>query len=124
MITKEITFCGKQITLGYCFATEIAYKDLAGEEMLDYAEYAVECLQSKRDIDNKRTILAIIACMMAYYQDEELPLKDSDIIKEATPIDKALAILTILELRAKFYEIPKGEPKDKEPKGGKKRKNA
>lgn len=110
--------------MAYCFATEIAYKELSGEEMLDYAEYAVECLQSKRDIDNKRTILAIIACMMAYYPDEELPLKDSDIIKEATPIDKALAILTMLEMRAKFYEIPKGEPKDKEPKRGKKRKNA
>ena len=37
MITKEITLCSKQVTLAYCYATEIAYKDLANEDMLDYA---------------------------------------------------------------------------------------
>ena len=29
MIKKEVTLCGKQVTLAYCFATEIGYKILA-----------------------------------------------------------------------------------------------
>ena len=26
-------FCGKQVTLAYCYATEIIYKDIAGEDL-------------------------------------------------------------------------------------------
>jgi integral membrane protein (TIGR00529 family) len=85
MITKEITLCSRQVTLAYCYATEIAYKDLADEDMLDYAKHALESIQAQRDPDIKRTIFAIIACMMAYYEDaDKAPVKDSDIMKEAT----------------------------------------
>ena len=65
MIKKEITLCSKQVTLAYCYATEIAYKDLANEDMLDYAKHALDSIQAQRDPDIKRTILAIIASMMA-----------------------------------------------------------
>jgi hypothetical protein len=33
------------------------------------------------------------------------------------------AVITIVNLRNKFYKVPEGEPKDKEPKTGKKGKN-
>ena len=109
MITKEITICGKQVTLAYCYATEIAYKDLSDEDMFDYAQHAVEAIQAQRDPDIKKTILAIIACMMAYYEDDDkAPVKDVDIMKQATPAELGTARLTILSMRSEFYHVPSG----------------
>ena len=118
MITKEITICSKQVILAYCYATEIAYKEMSDEGIFDYARAAVEAIQSQRDPDIKRTIFAIIACMMAYYEDKDkAPVKDSDIMKEATPVEIGTAMLTILSMRSEFYRVPSGEPEDK-PKDG------
>ena len=125
MITEKITIVGKSVTLGYCYATEIAYKDLADEDMLDYAKHALESIQAQRDPDIKRTIFAIIACMMAYYEKaDKAPVKDSDIMKEATPVELGTAMLTILSMRQEFYHVPKDEPEEKPEKGTRKRKNA
>ena len=118
MITKEITICGKQVTLAYCYATEIAYKDLSDEDMFDYAKAAVEAIQAQRDPDIKKTILAIIACMMAYYEDaDKAPVRDSEIMKQATPVEVGTAMLTILSMRNDFYHVPNGEPEDKPQEG-------
>ena len=125
MIQKEITLCSKQVTLAYCYATEIAYKDLSDEDMFDYAKHAVEAIQAQRDPDIKKTILAIIACMMAYYEDaDKAPVKDSDIMKDSTPVEIGTAMLTILSMRNEFYHVPSGEPEDKSEKGTRRRKNA
>ena len=125
MITKEITICGKQVTLAYCYATEIAYKNMTNEDMFDYAQKAVEAIQNQRDPDIEKTIYAIIACMMAYYEDaDKAPVKDSEIMKQATPVEIGTAMLTILSMRSEFYNVPKDEPEEKPEKGGKKRKNA
>ena len=125
MITKEITICSKQVTLAYCYATEIAYKNMANEDMFDYAQKAIEAIQSQRDHDIEKTIYAILACMMAYYEDaNKAPVKDSEIMKQATPVEIGTAMLTILSMRSEFYHVPKDEPEDKPEKGGKKRKNA
>ena len=118
MITKEITLCSKQVTLAYCYATEIAYKDLSDEDMFDYAQAAVEAIHAQRDPDIKKTILAIIACMMAYYEDaDKAPVKDVDIMKQATPAELGTAMLTILSMRSEFYHVPKDEPEDKPQEG-------
>ena len=125
MIKKEITLCGKAVTLAYCYATEIAYKDLSNEDMLDYAKHAVEAIQAQRDPDIKRTIFTILACMMAFYEDaDKAPVKDSDIMKDATPVEIGTAMLTILSIRNEFYHVPKGEPEEKPEKGTGRRKNA
>ena len=125
MITKEITICSKQVTLAYCYATEIAYEDLADEDMLDYAKHALESIQAQRDPDIKRTIFAIIACMMAYYEDaDRTPVKDSEIMREATPVEIGTAMLTILSMRSEFYHVPTGEPEDKPKDGQDAKKNA
>ena len=114
MITKEITICGKQVTLAYCYATEIAYKDLSDENIADYIKEAVACIQQETDPDVKHTIYAIIACMLAYYQSrgEEAPLTDTDLMNDAKPAELGTAIFTIIGLRMDFYHIPKGEPQD------------
>ena len=125
MITKEITLCSKQVTLAYCYATEIAYKNMTNEDMFDYIQKAVEAIQNQRDPDVEKTIYAIIACMMAYYEDAyKAPVKDSEIMKQATPVEIGTAMLTILSMRSEFYHVPKDEPEEKPEKGGKKRKNA
>ena len=125
MITKEITICGKQVTLAYCYATEIAYKNMTNEDMFDYIQKAVEAIQNQRDPDIEKTIYAILACMMAYYEDaDKAPVKDSEIMKQATPVEIGTAMLTILSMRSEFYHVPKDEPEDKPEKGARKRKNA
>lgn len=113
MIKKEITLCSKQVTLAYCYATEIAYKDLADEDMLDYAKQSIAKIQENQDPDVKRSILAIIACMMAYYQDSsKAPVSDTDIMRDATPKEIITAIFAILNMRAEFYHIPSGESEE------------
>lgn len=114
MITKEITLCNKQVTLAYCYATEIAYKDLADEDMFDYAKHAIESIQKQRDPDIKKTIFAIIACMKAFYDDEnqKAPIKDTDIKKQASPVEIGTAFISIIEMRQKFYNVPTGEPEE------------
>ena len=125
MITKEITICGKAVTLAYCYATEIAYKNMTNEDMFDYIQKAVEAIQNQRDPDIEKTIYAILACIMAYYEDaDKAPVKDSEIMKQATPVEIGTAMLTILSMRSEFYHVPKDEPEDKPEKGARKRKNA
>ena len=114
MLQKEITLCGRQVTLAYCYATEIAYKDLSDENIADYIKEAVACIQAETDPDVKHTIYAILACMLAYYQSrgEDAPLKDTDLMNDAKPAELGVAIFTIIGLRMDFYHVPKDEPKD------------
>ena len=119
MLQKEITLCGRQVTLAYCYATEIAYKDLSGENIADYIKEAVACIQQETDPDVKHTIYAILACMLAYYQSrgEEAPLTDTDLMNDAKPAELGTAIFTIIGLRMDFYKVPKGEPEETVPSG-------
>ena len=114
MLTKEITLCGKVVTLAYCYATEIAYKDLSDENIADYIKEAVACIQAETDPDVKHTIYAILACMLAYYQSygKEAPLTDTDIMNDAKPAELGTAIFTIIGMRMDFYHVPKDEPAD------------
>ena len=62
---------------------------------------------------------------MAYYhsKDEETPIKDTDLMNDTTPLELGTALGTIINLWAKFYHIPAGEPADKPQKGKGKEKN-
>ena len=118
MITKEITICGRQVTLAYCYATEIAYKELSDEDIADYIKEAVACIQKETDPDVKHTIFAILSCIQAYYGDpDKAPVTDRDIMRDATPSELGPAIFTIIGLRIDFYKVPKGEPADTVPSG-------
>ena len=68
MITKEIELCGKKVTMAYCYATEIAYKAMANEDMHDFIQDAVKCIKKKKDPDSKRVIFAILASVNSYYE--------------------------------------------------------
>ena len=125
MTKKEITICGKQVTLAYCYATEIGYKNLAGEEMTDFVQESVNAIESEKSPNIEKVIYAIIAAMMAFYEDaDKMPVKDKDIMKDATPLEIGTALGTILGLRGKFYYVPKGEPKEKPEEKAEAEKNA
>ena len=128
MFHDEVTLAGKPVTLGYCYATEIAYKDLSGENITDIIQDTITGINAtpSRMPDAKRSIYLVLAAIIAYYEcvKKEKPIKDIDIMSEATPVEIGKALGTIINLWAKFYNIPNGEPEDKPKKGkGKKAKN-
>lgn len=132
MKKTTITLCGKPVTLGYCYATEIAYKDLSGEDIVAIIQETIACVnaQPARMPDAKRSIYLVLAAVMAYYESkkEETPIKDIDLMNDATPLELATALGTIINLHAEFFHVPSGEPEDKPETEGKKgkgkRKNA
>jgi hypothetical protein len=128
MITREVTLCGKSVTLAYCYATEIAYKDLTNEDIIKYIRYAIECIQSKEDPDIKQSVFAIVACMIAYSQsknEEETPVTDKELMLHMSPLELGKAVLAIISMRLEFYKVPDQECGEKktEKKGKGKGKN-
>ena len=124
MITKEITICGKQITLAYCYATEISYKILSDEDIIGFSQEIVENIQHEQMPDIKKTIFLILASMQSYYESkgEQCPITDKELMYECTPQEIGKALGTIIALRSEFYHVPSEEPKDK-PADGKEEKN-
>jgi hypothetical protein len=104
-------------TMGYCYATEIAYKDLSGQDISDFLTEAMPLIHDKRMPDIKKSIYAILSCMIAYYESagKDSPVKDTDLMNEATPLEICTAFATFLKLRGDFYHLPAGEPEDKSP---------
>ena len=127
MIHEEVTLAGKPVNLGYCYATEIAYKDLSGEDIATIIQETIACVDAKpaRMPDAKRSIYLVLSAVMAYYQsqDEDAPIKDTDLMNDTTPLELGTALGTIITRWAKFYNIPKGEPEDKPQKRKGKAKN-
>lgn len=123
MKKKETTICEKQVTLAYCYATEISFKKLSGRDINDFVIEAAKDIQDQRMPDAEQSIYIILAAIIAYYDDpEKAPVKDVDLMKNATPGEIGTAIGTIFRLRTEFYEVPSGEPEDNAK--GPKRKNA
>lgn len=129
MTEKNITICGKQVGLAYCYATEIAFKDLSDSDITDFMQEAIDSIQQQRMPDVKKSLYLIIAAHMAYTQAKGISgpaVKDSDLMTTATPDEVGTALGTIIGLRAQFYHVPADEAEDKsepEPEKGKKRKN-
>ena len=124
MITKEITICGKQVTLAYCYATEISYKILSDEDIIDFGQEVIEKIQHEQMPDIRKTIFLILASMNAYYESkgEKAPVSDKELMYECTPQEIGQALGVIIGLRSQFYHVPSDEPQDK-PADGKKEKN-
>lgn len=119
MIKKETTICGKQVTLAYCYATEIAFKDLSDQDITDFMIEAIPQIQDQKMPSAKKVTHLIVASMMSYYEskDEKMPIEVKDIMYQATASEIGNALGVIIGLRAEFYHIPSGEPEDK-PKDG------
>ena len=127
MIHEEVTIAGKSVTLGYCYATEIAYKKFTDENISGIIQDTIEAVnaQPPRMPDTERSIFLVLAAIMAYYdsKDEDAPIKDTDLMRETSPLELGIALGTIITLWSKFYHIPAGEPAEKPAKGKGKGKN-
>ena len=121
MKKKEITLAGKQVTVAYCYATEIAYKDLSGQDIADFMGEVGEALTANKMPDVKKSIFLIMASIMSYYEPkkEEAPISDAQIMTDATPLEMGAAIGAVLNLRSEFYALPEGEPKEMKKNAGK-----
>ena len=119
MIQKEITLLGKQVTLAYCFGTEISYKLLAEQECTDFVREVLAGLaqETPKMPDTRKSIYLIMSAMTAYYESngEKNPIEDKELIFHATPDDIGLAVGTIARMYIDFYKIPIGEPEEKKP---------
>lgn len=123
MITKEITIAGKQVTLGYCFATEIGFKTLTDKDLTQFihevaAGFAAE---PKVEPDKETVIRAIIASAVSYYESkgEEPAITDRDLMYEATVVELSTALGYIIQMFAEFYNIAglvEDNKADKKPK--------
>lgn len=115
MIKKEITLCGKQVTLAYCFATEIGYKILAEEECTDFIKEVFASIESNRMPDTKKSIMLIIAAATAYseFKGEEVPIDNKDIMYNASSIEIGNAIGVLVSMYVEFYKMPAGEEEKK-----------
>lgn len=126
MKTKEITIAGKTVTLAYCYATEIAYKDYAGEDISTIITEAAQAVNSApaRMPDIKKTIFLVLAAALAYaeYKEEDCAIRDTDLMNDAEPEDLGTALGTVITLWADFYHLSPDEPKEK--KKGKRGKNS
>ena len=56
MKKKEITLAGKHVTVAYCYATEIAYKDLSGQDIADFMGEVGEAIAANKMPDVKKSI--------------------------------------------------------------------
>lgn len=121
MKKKEITLAGKQVTVAYCYATEIAYKDLSGQDIADFMGEVGEAIAANKMPDVKKSIFLLVAAIMSYYETkkEDAPISDAQIMTDATPLEMGAAIGAVLNLRSEFYALPEGEPKEKKKNAGK-----
>ena len=124
MKKETIKFIGKDVTLAYCYATEIAYKDMANEDISVYMQEIFTSSQKGEMPDVKKGVYLIMAAMMAYYESikEKAPVTDADIMNEATPEEFGAAIASVINLWKAFYKVPTSENKPAK-KTGKKEKN-
>lgn len=119
MKTKEITICGKQVTLAYCYATEIIYKDITGEDLIDYVKHTIASISKEKDPDAKLTLSAILSLAMAYDQwhsedgkeaPQQITLKE--LMNEAAPAEIGMAMLAVIDLRGQFYHVSKSDEEE------------
>jgi hypothetical protein len=127
MIHEEVTLAGKPVALGYCYATEIAYKKFTDENISGIIQETIEAVnaQPPRIPDTERSIYLVLAAIMAYYdsKDEDAPIKDTGLMRETSPLELGMALGTIITMWSQFYSIPKGEPEEKPSKGKDRKKN-
>jgi hypothetical protein len=129
MIKENVTFTcrvanndqteQRTVTMAYCYATEIAYKELADEDITSIIQEIIAGVNEnpQRLPDIKRRIKLILAAITAFYDEagKEAPVTDSDLMFHATPMEMDTALAIILTMWAKFYHLPVGEPTDKVP---------
>jgi len=100
MKTKEITICGKQVTLAYCYATEIAFRNFTGVPIDEFDPKNPE-----------QAIYLLLASIQSYClaNDTKPIIQDTDLMYNAKSAELIEAVKTVFELRKEWYNLPAGE---------------
>ena len=107
MTTKTIKIVNKEVTLAYCYATEIVFRRYTGTGLENF------------DATNSEHVVSLILSAVLVYNEatkkapEDAPIKDTDLKYEAKPTDLVLALATVFELRKQWYEVPDGDTAEK-----------
>lgn len=110
---KTITICGREVQMRYCAAAETGYERLSGQSSDIFVpdvekdeEGNIKSVTQKAKADDyiKLAIAAIIAAYARKEQDP--PITADDIIYDAEPDEVSQLITSVVELRAKWYNIP------------------
>lgn len=120
MKKKKVKIAGKQVWLAYCYATEIIFNDLTGE---DISEFFKEVFTSKEKTNPKKLLYAILACAIAYAQgttQTDGVLEDKTLMYEAKPDELIEAFKVVVELHNEWYKLPSSEKPEKEEGEGEK----
>ena len=101
--------------LGYCFATEIAFKEMSGEDVGKFVKEAVNDLGNNVDPDRQKSIYLIIAAVEAYYESigKKAPITEKDLMNSHQSGEFGTALGTILGMHIKMNTPPKGDDEDK-----------
>lgn len=119
MKKKKVKIAGKQVWLAYCYATEIIFNDLTGEDINEYFKEVFTSEEGKYKTNPKKLLYAILACAIAYAQgtQTEDALDDKTLMYEAKPSELIEAFKVVVELRNEWYKLPSTEKPEKEEKG-------
>jgi hypothetical protein len=127
METKTTTINGKEVTLCYCYATEINYaKYTNGENASVFIQETAKKIDalSKGDAtaqpDVEKCIYLILAAAIAYStsKGEEPPITADDLMFTEKPTELYEALGQVILLYGQFYDMT-DEPQTKEQKGTK-----
>ena len=124
MIIQEVQFTktdkqGKEsqvkVMLGYCFATEILFNEMAGEEVGTFVKEAISQISEGKMPDRKKSMILIQAAMEAYYESvgKKAPITEKDLKDSHHSDEFGTAIGTILGMYIKMNTSPAGESDDK-----------
>lgn len=119
---KTIQICGKDVQMRYCAAAETGYERLSGQssdifvpevERDDEGNITNVKQRAKADDYIKLALAAIIA---AYARNnEESPVTAEEILYDAAPDEVTNLVTSVIELRAKWYNIPSVVKQDEQP---------
>jgi len=124
MIIQEVQFTktdkqGKEsqvkVMLGYCFATEILFNEMAGEEVGTFVKEAISQISEGMMPDRKKSMILIQAAMEAYYESvgKKAPFTEKDLKDSHHSDEFGTAIGTILGMYIKMNTSPAGESNEK-----------
>ena len=124
MIIQEVQFTktdkqGKEsqvkVMLGYCFATEILFNEMAGEEVGTFVKEAISQISEGKMPDRKKSMILIQAAMEAYYESvgKKAPISEKDLKDSHHSDEFGTAIGTILGMYIKMNTSPAGDSNEK-----------
>ena len=104
-----------KVMLGYCFATEILFNEMACEEVGTFVKEAISQISEGKMPDRKKSMILIQAAMEAYYESvgKKAPLTEKDLKDSHHSDEFGTAIGTILGMYIKMNTSPAGENVEK-----------